>query len=262
MSAAVFPTYWLARRIVRPSFALLTAAAAVATPAMVYHASSMSGGALAYPVFLPTVAVLAKALANRHAGWRSRCPLVSLVAVATRVQFLDPPRSSMSPQSFCAAAGTTGVTALPTALPARSSSGASSSSRARSARTAAQRTCVRRSPAWRTDAREWDAVPYALSASAVVPGRDRRPGYMLVRPRSKIDRAVAALTVGSRPSSSARRALVSTAEAHRPLERYLFLLHPARLPRVLLLCRTRRAATVPGTSRSGSSVRSHSRDSS
>src|SRR6186997_65233 len=63
MSAAVFPTYWLARRIVRPSFALLTAAAAVATPAMVYHAFLMSE-ALAYPVFLLTVAVLAKALAE------------------------------------------------------------------------------------------------------------------------------------------------------------------------------------------------------
>src|SRR5439155_9210669 len=31
MSAAVFPAYWLARRVVRPSFALLTAAATVAT---------------------------------------------------------------------------------------------------------------------------------------------------------------------------------------------------------------------------------------
>src|SRR6059036_1516261 len=62
MSAAVFPAYWLARQIVRPSYALLTAAAAVATPAMVYHGYLMSE-ALAYPVFLVTVAVLARALA-------------------------------------------------------------------------------------------------------------------------------------------------------------------------------------------------------
>src|SRR5580765_6907554 len=34
MSAAVFPAYWLAARMVRPSYALLTAAAAVATPAL------------------------------------------------------------------------------------------------------------------------------------------------------------------------------------------------------------------------------------
>src|SRR6266540_344809 len=63
MSAAVFPAYWLARRIVRPSFALLTAAAAVATPAMVYHGYLMSE-ALAYPVFLCAVAVLAHAVAT------------------------------------------------------------------------------------------------------------------------------------------------------------------------------------------------------
>src|ERR671934_1110007 len=36
MSAAVFPAYWLARRLVRPSFALLVAAAAGATPAVGY----------------------------------------------------------------------------------------------------------------------------------------------------------------------------------------------------------------------------------
>src|SRR3954453_19679635 len=38
MSAAVFPAYWLARQLVRPSFAYLTAAAAVTVPAFVYHA--------------------------------------------------------------------------------------------------------------------------------------------------------------------------------------------------------------------------------
>src|SRR5712691_13098013 len=49
MSAVVFPAYWLARSVVRPSFALLTAAAAAATPAFVYHAYLMSE-ALAYPI--------------------------------------------------------------------------------------------------------------------------------------------------------------------------------------------------------------------
>src|SRR6266511_1395463 len=59
MAAAVFPAYWLARRIVRPSFALLTAAATVATPAMVYHGYLMSE-ALAYPMFLFAVAVIVR----------------------------------------------------------------------------------------------------------------------------------------------------------------------------------------------------------
>src|SRR6266852_5244426 len=55
MSSAAFPAYWLARRVVRPSFALLTAAAAVATPAMVYHGFRMSD-AFGYPMFLFAVA--------------------------------------------------------------------------------------------------------------------------------------------------------------------------------------------------------------
>jgi hypothetical protein len=62
MSAVVFPAYWLARQLVRPSFALLTAAAAVATPALFYHGYLMSE-ALAYPVFLIAVGVLVCALA-------------------------------------------------------------------------------------------------------------------------------------------------------------------------------------------------------
>src|SRR5438093_10353681 len=63
MSAVVFPAYWLARSVVRPSFALLTAAAAAATPAFVYHAYLMSE-ALAYPVSVLTVAVLVRAVAE------------------------------------------------------------------------------------------------------------------------------------------------------------------------------------------------------
>src|SRR2546426_10428963 len=87
MSAAVFPAYWLARQLVRPSFALLTAAAAVATPAMFYHAYLMSEAA-AYPVFLIAVAVLARALAGRANRLALEVPAVCVLAIATRVQFL------------------------------------------------------------------------------------------------------------------------------------------------------------------------------
>jgi hypothetical protein len=55
MSAAVFPAYWLARRVVQPTAALVCALAAVATPAFLYHGYLMSE-ALAYPVFLCVVA--------------------------------------------------------------------------------------------------------------------------------------------------------------------------------------------------------------
>src|SRR5437588_9892566 len=83
MSAAVFPAYWLARRVVRPSFALLTATAAVATPAMVYHGYLMSE-ALAYPVFLCAVAVIVRGVEKPSIA----VPIVCALAIATRVQFL------------------------------------------------------------------------------------------------------------------------------------------------------------------------------
>src|SRR5438874_1015847 len=87
MSAAVFPSYWLARRVVRPSFALLTAVAAVTTPAMVYHGYLMSE-ALAYPVFLTVVAILANAVA-KPARWTPLIvPAACVLAIATRVQFI------------------------------------------------------------------------------------------------------------------------------------------------------------------------------
>src|SRR5438094_3539633 len=84
MSAVVFPSYWLARRVVRPSFALLTAAAAVATPAMFYHAYMMSE-ALAYPVFLVAVAVLTRALAGQSRWAAIEVPAVCALAIATRI---------------------------------------------------------------------------------------------------------------------------------------------------------------------------------
>src|SRR6266550_2469286 len=82
MSAAVFPAYWLARRVVRPSSALVTAAAAVATPGMLYHGYLMSE-ALAYPIFLCTVAVLARAVAEPSRWTTIAVPAMSTVAIAT-----------------------------------------------------------------------------------------------------------------------------------------------------------------------------------
>ena len=96
MSAAVFPAYWIARRLVRPSFALLTAAAAVATPAMVYHGYLMSE-ALAYPVFLCAVAVILRGVEKPGVA----VPLVCVFAVATRVQFLVLPLAYLAAVAVC-----------------------------------------------------------------------------------------------------------------------------------------------------------------
>ena len=82
MSAAVFPSYLLARRVVRPSFALLTAAAAVATPAMVYHGYMMSEAG-AYPVFLIAVAVLVRAVAQETRWAVFEVPAVCTVAITS-----------------------------------------------------------------------------------------------------------------------------------------------------------------------------------
>ena len=96
MSAVVFPAYWIARRLVRPSFALLTAAAAVATPAMVYHGYLMSE-ALAYPVFLCALAVILRGVEKPGVA----VPLVCVLAVATRVQFLVLPLAYLAAVAVC-----------------------------------------------------------------------------------------------------------------------------------------------------------------
>jgi hypothetical protein len=96
MSAAVFPAYWLARRVVRPSYALVTAAATIATPGMLYHGYLMSE-ALAYPVFLCAVVVLVRAVERPTVA----VPFVSAVAVATRVQFLVLPLAYLAAVAVC-----------------------------------------------------------------------------------------------------------------------------------------------------------------
>jgi hypothetical protein len=99
MSSAAFPAYWLARRIVRPSFALLTAVAAVATPAFVYHGYLMSE-ALAYPVFLCAVAVIVRGVEKPSLA----VPLMCTFAVATRVQFIVLPLAYLLAVAVCARA--------------------------------------------------------------------------------------------------------------------------------------------------------------
>ena len=96
MSAAVFPAYWLARQVVRPSYALLTATAAVATPAMVYHGYLMSE-ALAYPVFLCAAAVLVRGVDKPSIA----VPVMCALAIGTRVQFLVLPLAYLAAVAVC-----------------------------------------------------------------------------------------------------------------------------------------------------------------
>jgi hypothetical protein len=87
MASAVFPAYALARRFVRPWFAVVAAAATVATPAMLYHAYLMSE-ALAYPVFLLACATIVRAIERPSTRMELAVLGVSLVACLTRLQFV------------------------------------------------------------------------------------------------------------------------------------------------------------------------------
>src|SRR5262249_40771716 len=100
MSAAPFPAYLLPARYVRRSFALVVAAATVATPAMVYHAYLMSEAA-AYPVFVLTVAVLVRAAAAPSRKLGVAVPAVCVLAAATRVQFIVLPLAYVAAVAFC-----------------------------------------------------------------------------------------------------------------------------------------------------------------
>jgi hypothetical protein len=223
MSAAVFPSYWLARRVVRPSFALLTAAAAVSTPAMVYHSYMMSE-ALAYPVFLIAVAVLARALAGTSRWAALEVPIVCTLAIATRVQFVVLPLAYFTAVAVCGRGSyrrhvvpvtlTAGLLAVLVGLPGL----------------LGQYSPSNIGHATASGIAHWGLtngalLPFSLGL-AVVPGAIFGLCLMLARPYSRHERALAVLTVACTALFLAQTALVSATEADRPLERYLFYVTP------------------------------------
>ena len=223
MSAAVFPAYWLAARIVRPSYALLTAAAAVATPALFYHGYLMSE-ALAYPVFLAAIAVLAHAVQAPSRRMTVAVPLICLLAVATRVQFLVLPLGYLAAVAICgrgqyrrhlascgaAAAVVVLLLGVPGAL--------------------GQYGEARHLGFSAGGVAHWAVVNgYLLMYSIgliVVVGALFGLGFMLGRPRTQFERAVAALTLISTVLFIGQAAMIGGGEASRPLERYLFYVTP------------------------------------
>jgi len=223
MSAAAFPSYWLARRVVRPSFALLTAAAAVATPAMVYHGYMMSE-ALAYPVFLVAAAVLTRQLATPTRSAAVEVPIVCALAIATRIQFVVLPLAYFAAVAVCgrgayrrhgvSVALTAGLLAALVGLPGLLGQyGPSNFGHAAPSGIA-----------------HWALMngallPFMLGV-AVVPGAIFGLGLMLARPSSRVERALAVLTVVCTALFLGQTALISATEADRPLERYLFYVTP------------------------------------
>jgi hypothetical protein len=87
MCSAALPAYWLARRLVRPTHALLVAVATVAGGGMVYH-GYLTSEAAAYPVFLLAIAVCVAALERPSWRWDLLAVAVLGLAVLTRAQFV------------------------------------------------------------------------------------------------------------------------------------------------------------------------------
>jgi hypothetical protein len=207
MSAAAFPSYWLARRVVRPSFALLTAIATVAAPAMVYHGYLMSE-ALAYPMFLVAVAVIVRGIEKPSLA----VPIVCALAIATRVQFIVLPLAyfaavavsrKWSRHVLPTAVLVVVLVAVPGAL--GQYGGAAHESFAPTA------------------VAHWALttgylLPFALGL-AIVPGALFGLALTWRQPLSTITIACTTLFLG-------QAALIAAGEAHRPLERYLFYVTP------------------------------------
>ena len=224
MSAAVFPSYWLARQVVRRSFALLTAAAAVATPAMFYHGYLMSE-AVAYPVFLVAVAVIARALAGRSSRLALEVPAVCVLAIATRVQFLILPLAYLVGVAVCGrgayrrhvvpaaltAVLVTALVGLPGVLGQYGQASAS----------------VSHAPGALAHWALMNGILLAYGLGLViVPAAVFGLGLMLGRPRTPMERAVAVLTVVCTTAFLGQSSLIAAGEAQRPLERYLFYVTP------------------------------------
>ncbi len=223
MSAAVFPAYWLARRVVRPSFALLVAALAVAAPAMLYNAYLLSE-ALAYPVFLVTFAVLVRALEKPSPRWGAAAVAMSAVAVGTRVQFVALPivfalllvaRPKELRRHKTVAIGF-GVLVLAALIGGTAALG-TYSGLALLDFDAGQ---VVRWAGWTAA-----LLPFAAGI-VVVPGAILGFGYGAVRPVSRAEGAFARLALGVGALFLLQVGIVAAGDSHRPLERYVIYLAP------------------------------------
>ena len=202
MSAAVFPAYALARRLVRPSYALLAAAMTVAGPVLVYAPYLMSE-ALAYPVFLLALATMVCAFERPSRVMEAAVVAVSLAAVVTRVQFV------VFPSPISAAVAVAPPRPLPRPVgrrPPLPRSGA-----ARVGRGGARHLCRRGDPELRPTRRlRWGSLTGALLPFAagwlIMPGAILGAALLAWRPRSEGEAAFGLLALHRPRSFSSRSA--------------------------------------------------------
>jgi hypothetical protein len=222
MSAAVFPAYSLARRLVRPSYALLAAAMTVAGPVFVYAPYLMSE-ALAYPVFLLALATMVRAF-DRPSRWMEAAVVaVSLAAVLTRVQFV------VLPVAYLAAVAlrrrvrrqalSVGALLALAAVPLVSGGALLGTYAGTTTLSFDPLTVVR-----------WSSLTAALLPFAagwlIVPGAVLGATLLAVRPKSEAEAAFGLIALGSVSLVLVEVGLIGAGEANRSLERYVIYLVP------------------------------------
>lgn len=223
MCSAGLPAYWLARRLVRPSYAVTVAAATVATGGMLYHGYLMSE-ALAYPVFLLAVALCVHALASPSPRRDAVAVAVLGVAVLTRAQFV------VLPAVFVLAILLVGrplrrhwialaVLGLGCVLALAAGSGVLGFYRGAGELDYPLGGVIR----WTG----WTAalVPFAAGL-LIVPGAVIGLWSGLLRPRRAAERPFALLTVLLALLMPLQAGLIASGESHKPFERYVFYLVP------------------------------------
>jgi hypothetical protein len=231
MSAAALPAYWLARRVARPSFALVAAAAAVAGPPMLYGPYLMSE-ALAYPLFLLALATMLRAIERPSARWEVAVVGISAAAVLTRMQFVvlpvayllaTPAAGLLSGDSLRGALGrhrvSLGGLALLIAVPVLTG-GVLLGTYAGAAGLDYKLGSV----LW------WTGFTAALLPFAagflVVPGAIIGVAVSLVRPRARIEAGFGALVLATAALILLEAGFIAAGEAERALERYTIYLVP------------------------------------
>ncbi|HET9324741.1 MAG TPA: hypothetical protein VFO03_12755 [Gaiellaceae bacterium] len=223
MCLAVFPAWWLARVVLRPAYAFGVAAASVAGGGMLYH-SYLTSEALAYPVFLFTVAASVRAVAEPSRGRDALAVLALALAVLTRMQFLvlpiafvvvvlavgRPVRRHAFSLSALAVVGLAGLVGGASLLGFYGG--------ARELDYPALETLR-----WAG----WTAalLPFA-AGMLVVPGALLGLGLGIARPRHRGDAALGLMSAILLVALPLEAGLIASGDAHRPMERYAFYAVP------------------------------------
>ena len=219
MCSAALPAYWLARQLVRPAAALLVAVASVTGGAMLYH-GYLTSEALAYPVFLASVAVCVRALAAPSPRRDLIAVAVLGLAVLTRAQFV------VLPLAFVVAILLVGrpvrrhVTAL-VALGGAAALGLAVGAGLLGFYAGARELDYPLGETLRWTGWTAALMPYAAGLLVV-------PGALLglLGPRTSAERGFAALTSVLIVLMPLQAGLIASGEARKPFERYVFYLLP------------------------------------